>query len=220
MWVKKRIIIIFVSTYCPWHMPELHCLRSNHKKKYNVKSHSMKKLLMMVVMAVMSMSVFAQNPAGKHEISLYAGIGGATETIGIATAIVGGDIDCSGSFGVNYFYNINNRWSVGAAVSIESLTIKYKKIDGSKVRSNFISVLPAVKFHYVNKEHFGLYSKAAAGLTLQLDNADEFQTEDSVNFGFQASLLGVEAGGEHVKAFVEVGYGYEGLALAGVRFTF
>jgi hypothetical protein len=39
-------------------------------------------------------------------------------------------------------------------------------------------------------------------------------------FNFQASLLGIEAGGQNVRGFVELGMGEQGVALAGIRCKF
>jgi hypothetical protein len=43
---------------------------------------------------------------------------------------------------------------------------------------------------------------------------------NDIVFNFQATAIGVEAGGSHVRAFTEFGIGEQGIALAGVRFKF
>ena len=90
--------------------------------------------------------------------------------------------------------------------------------------------MPSVKFNWLRKNHWGLYSKLAAGVTYAYfnekyydelgKNIDDKATANDIVFNFQATAIGVEAGGSHVRAFTELGIGEQGIALAGVRFKF
>ena len=138
--------------------------------------------------------------------------------ISLADVMTGYDTECSGAYGVNYFYHVNPHFSVGATVGAEQ--IEAKKEGMKTATSTYLTVMPAVKVHYIKKDHFGLYSKAAVGVAFDLEHDPEFQTKNNTYVGVQVSALGLEAGGETMKGFVEVGYGYEGLAMAGIRFSF
>ena len=68
-----------------------------------------------------------------------------------------------------------------------------------------------------------MYLKAAAGYTLQRINetykGQDESTTDGI-FNVQFSLLGMEAGSQHIRAFIELGFGEQGIALAGLRYKF
>ena len=87
--------------------------------------------------------------------------------------------------------------------------------------------MPAVKFNFVRKTHFGLYSKAALGVTLRtesveynLDYGDYNDSENSFQFNWQLSFIGVEVGGPYLRGFTELGFGEQGIISAGIRYKF
>jgi len=69
--------------------------------------------------------------------------------------------------------------------------------------------MPAVKYSWINKEHFALYSKVAAGATLLSEtdkNTVQSFDDSKLYFAFQVSALGIEFGGK-LRAFIEAGAG-------------
>ena len=77
----------------------------------------------------------------------------------------------------------------------------------------------------MNSRNFGIYSKAAVGAMMMFDKCNDTAAKKSSNdnslyFMYQASLLGVEAGSNNVRAFVEGGFGEQGILLAGLRVRF
>lgn len=90
----------------------------------------------------------------------------------------------------------------------------------------FISVLPAVKFDWLRKKHFGMYSKLGVGATFWSEKQKvnegnkEVDSDSGVLFSFQASLVGAEAGGKNFRGFVELGVGEQGIFSAGLRYKF
>ena len=85
--------------------------------------------------------------------------------------------------------------------------------------------MPSLKYYYINNKNFGLYSKVAVGPMLLSSKTKNVQTGQSntdskVYLMGQASLLGVEAGSQNVRAFLEGGVGEQGIVLAGLRFKF
>ena len=68
-----------------------------------------------------------------------------------------------------------------------------------------------------------MYSKLAIGATYRdysKTHEQEKATDNEVLFNFQVSALGVEAGGQHVRGFAELGIGEQGVILGGVRYKF
>ena len=93
----------------------------------------------------------------------------------------------------------------------------------------YFSFMPSVKFNWLRKKNWGMYSKLAAGATYINFDQDEYEdgkktgdktTARDLMFNFQASFLGVEAGNNHVRGFLELGVGEQGIALAGLRYKF
>ena len=78
---------------------------------------------------------------------------------------------------------------------------------------------------YLRKKHFGMYSKIAAGISFLNTNMKDVdptvatEKNKDVAFNFQASLLGIEAGGQ-LRGFAEFGMGEQGAILIGIRYNF
>lgn len=137
-----------------------------------------------------------------------------------------------------YFYHINKTVGLGAIAAFNSLTndmycniqvgdrTSKEKIGDAK-RTNF-SIMPAAKFDWLRKKNFGMYSKVAVGVTFMSEkqtvkndnNEKEVDSQTRVVPNFQLSLLGLEAGSEKLRGFVELGMGEQGIAQAGVRVKF
>ena len=200
----------------------------------------MKKIMMMVAVALMTaMSVNAQSgyEDTKHEIGISYGamsnttwmsIGDAMGTILTFGAVKYSDGNFTGPIAVEYFYHLNPVVGVGAigAYAKETKDILVANENYGEAKNSYVTVMPAAKFNWLRKKYFGLYSKVAAGLTFASKKEDysknnvENQSESKVGFNFQASALGIEAGSENIRAFVELGVGEQGVALAGIRAKF
>lgn len=192
--------------------------------------------IFMTMMAAMLLCVSANAQDTKHEISIAYG-GGSTSQILDAWTKVGTSL---GSFGTatfdneklfgpisaEYFYRINNVIGVGA-IGAFMRSNEEARVSGHEYgdkTSTYITVMPAVKFNWLQKKNFGLYSKLAAGITLQNvkfeeDDTDKTDTEKQTFFNFQASLLGIEVGNK-VCGFAELGFGEQGIIMGGVRCKF
>jgi hypothetical protein len=86
--------------------------------------------------------------------------------------------------------------------------------------------MPAVKFDWLRRQYFGLYSKLAIGATLRSEKIDYYAddkkdfSENGLHVNWQVSVIGVEAGGTQLRGFLELGTGEQGIALLGVRYKF
>ncbi|MCQ2126772.1 MAG: hypothetical protein MJZ06_05005 [Bacteroidaceae bacterium] len=141
-----------------------------------------------------------------------------------------------------YWHYFDERFSVGGDISTEIYRMNFNVYDGkdeegkSKYRPSdwkrmeFCSLMPGVRYKWVSRPHFGMYSKLCAGATLyhqhdisvQTDETETEELESDTDFSFamQFSPLGIEAGNESVRGFTEIGFGMEGIILAGVRYIF
>ena len=202
----------------------------------------MKKFFATAVAALfMVMNVNAQNEDLKHEIGVSYGLGISLIGDGIGHAISHGVWDAMngrewandkhlGTFGVEYFYHLDNpKLAVGGIVTYaqygEDVVDKSDRNIkcGDRMR-RYVSVMPAVKYSWVNKNHFALYSKVAAGVMFNFEKEKNLEknTESSYSntyFMAQVSLIGVEFGSK-VRGFVELGGGEQGIFLLGMKYKF
>lgn len=137
-----------------------------------------------------------------------------------------------GPIGLEYYYHTSPLIGVGAVAvfATNKQDCFYNDIQTSAITRSFFSFMPSAKFNWLRKKNWGLYSKVAAGVTYAKLNDEDYDdngkktgnTADSKDllFNFQASLIGVEAGSAHVRAFAEFGVGEQGIILGGVRYKF
>ena len=137
-----------------------------------------------------------------------------------------------GPIGLEYYYHTSPLIGVGAVAVFA--TNNEDGFDGqlktSHLNKSYLTFMPSVKFDWLRKKNWGMYSKLAVGATYahltdqEYDEhgktADKKTIVNDLLFNFQASLIGVEAGNQNVRGFAEFGVGEQGLALAGVRFKF
>jgi hypothetical protein len=87
--------------------------------------------------------------------------------------------------------------------------------------------MPSVKFNWLRRDHWGLYSALSAGVMFVSDkvssnyHGDRKAGSDNVTcFMFQVTGIGIEAGGEALRGFAELGFGEKGALCAGLRYKF
>lgn len=80
----------------------------------------------------------------------------------------------------------------------------------------YLSFLPTMKFNWLRKKYFTMYSRLSAGCTYRhenmrmLEGVDSFlkdQTLGKTSFMYQISPLGLEVGSPHFRLFAELGWG-------------
>ena len=198
----------------------------------------MNKHFLLVAVAMMTaMSVNAQNGYDdkKHEVAISYGIDSNSQIIDvfeeIGGAMFGGKLENEKFFGpisAEYFYHVKNWLGVGAILAYgqntQDVMSGSDKIGESK--NSYYTLMPAVKFDWLRKKNFGMYSKLAVGATLRSEkydssnNSNNDYSDSEVHVNWQASLLGIEAGSPTVRGFAELGTGEQGIVLAGVRVKF
>ena len=201
----------------------------------------MKKIMMMVVAALMTtLSVNAQSNEPRHEIGLSYGLGASAVLDGLGYGLGNAVFDSFtgaeaksneqiGTIGLEYFYHLNNpRLAVGGIVAIAHYAddVVKKKTDtkiGERIR-DYVTVMPAVKYDWVHKTNFALYSKAGAGIMVHNCQEKDFELKEEKKssdtfFMYQLSFIGVEFG-KNFRGFLEAGFGEQGIVMAGVKYKF
>ena len=198
----------------------------------------MKRIILLAAVAMMTaMSVNAQNgyDETKHEVAVSYGWWSNSDIIdafeNVGGALVGARFENEKYFGAisaEYFYHVKNWLGVGAIFAYgqcEQDVYLHGDKDGVS-KNSYFTLMPAVKFDWLRKKHFGMYSKLAVGATLRNEkyNNDVASSKDSsdseVHVNWQASLLGFEAGSPTLRGFLELGTGEQGIALVGLRYKF
>ncbi len=199
----------------------------------------MKKSIFMAVVAfIVSVNVNAQSDEPLNEISVSYGAGVSLIGDGIGNGIGNGLLDALGgrkwtndkqfgTLGLEYFRHLNNpNVAVGGIITYSQYgeDVEHDGVKEGERTRRYFSVMPSFKYYYVNTKNFGLYSKAAAGVMLLSSESKEMtgqsKNDSKLYFMYQASFLGIEAGSQNVRAFVEGGVGEQGILLAGLRFKF
>ena len=193
---------------------------------------TMKKILIIVVAAMMAtVSVNAQDEL-KHEVGVFYGVGSASNLFSVITssisAAAGDQSSFWGPIGAEYYYHVTPVIGVGAVAAYAGCKAEDKKSHKDDLSETFLTFMPSVKFNWLRKKHFGMYSGLSAGAMFVSvsanDNAKasdpDAKDETATVFMFQATALGVEFGGEALRGFVEAGLGEKGEFCAGLRYKF
>ncbi|MBR5748729.1 MAG: hypothetical protein IKY01_08105 [Prevotella sp.] len=191
----------------------------------------MKKILVMVAVAMMTaLSVNAQS--FKHEVGVFYGFESASNVFSLVTSAISAAAGDQSSFwgpvGVEYYYNVSPVVGLGAVAAYAGCKAEDDKTHKEDLTESFITVMPSVKFNWLRKKNFGMYSALSAGAMFASvkcnDNAkaaDPNAKDETVTvFMFQATALGAEFGGEQFRGFVEAGVGEKGVLCAGLRYKF
>ena len=191
---------------------------------------SMKKIFVTMCVALLSMGAQAQD--FKHEVGVYGGLGSASNVFSFVTsaysAAAGDQSSFWGPIGVEYYYHISPVVGLGAVASYAGCKAEDERTHKDDLTESFITVMPSVKFNWLRKKNFGMYSAVSAGVMFcSISCNDNAKTHDKnakdetlTAFMFQLTALGTEFGGEQFRGFVEAGIGEKGLLCAGLRYRF
>lgn len=205
-------------------------------------------LLVLIALMIIPFCAFAQekNPSDiqyvdrlpqtyefySHQISVGYGFGSAAKYIAKYNGadIAGhfyGDDKYWGEINMRYVYRYSNLVTFGISYTYTGMRRDVTDSHGSVVGHSSVNInviMPEFKSDWYQNGIFTIYSRAAVGVTIA-KVTDEYKsltknnTTTVAKFAFQASPIGFEIG----KAFafyVEAGFGYQGIILAGLRYNF
>ena len=184
----------------------------------------MRKFMVIAIMQIVALAASAQNDDLKNEIGVYYGFDSASDIIGMYTHIFTFSSDDQhdfwGPIGVEYYYHTTRVVAFGAVASIAGCSWGKGNEDYS---AKYITLMPSVKFNWLRKNYFGMYSSLSAG-AMYLDHnlKDEYVKDDTsrIWFMWQITPIGMEFGGKAFRGFAEAGIGEKGLLCAGLRYKF
>ena len=205
----------------------------------------MKRILIMAITALMSVTAINAQEGyedTQHEVALSYGALSTSQWLDVFEHIASAVFENGkyenernfGPIGVEYFYHAKKWIGVGGTFVYGSCTQDIVnrsdpdnvKKDGEMVH-NFFTLMPAVKFDWLRKKHFGMYSKLAFGATLRQESVTSYNLEKNpssndvmVHVNWQVSPIGMEFGGIYLHGFAELGIGEQGTLLAGLRYKF
>ena len=195
----------------------------------------------MALALIASCSAFAQsdgsNGEPKHEISLGYGLpfnnSNSLEFLSHCLSANYNDKEFKnnryiGPLSVEYFYHVSPVVGVGIIGVFNNHKESVKRNGAVVAEQNFLylTFMPAFKFNWLRRDNWGLYSKIGAGYTqyhLKYTEKvpDKSQTTSNYSsFNFHVSVIGAEVDSDKVRGFAELGFGEQGLALAGLRLRF
>lgn len=181
-------------------------------------------------MVILCTEAFAQTPrdlADTQEITVNYGqitvpqfIYGFANVFGIVFSFGNWKIDDThfyGAVGAEYNYWLNNRFAVGGIFTNDNMLGTGTKDDGTvnTFKFNASSLMACGKVSWFEYIHFGMYSKIGLG-------ASAYVSEGDVSWApaFQLTPVGCDFGGEQLRGVFEIGFGNQGLFLAGIRYKF
>ena len=181
------------------------------------------------------LNINAQESESKHEVSFGVGCWANSQILDLMTDLTGTTMTAgyvsyenekfSIPLSVEYFYHINPLVGVGgiAVYSHGKRDMLYGNELQGKMKTNYYTFLPAVKFNWLRKKNWGLYSKAGLGVSVRNQKwnwYDASHTNDSDTdfiLNFQGTPIGVECGNQYYWGFLELGMGEQGIVNAGIR---
>lgn len=133
-------------------------------------------------------------------------------------------------FSLNYHYRLTKWLWAGAMVNYayykDHTDYGYDFYDSRN--QHCITLMPELRFSYLNRPHVTIYSAVAAGATLFF--GWEYHSKPYAVFywekskkvypTFQLTAFGIRAGGEHLFGTFELGVGIKGFASAGIGYAF
>ena len=214
------------------HVPEA----SSYEMKINIydninKRQMMKKLLVMVAAAMMAAASVNAQDEQRHEVGAFYGIESASNILSVYSsmfsAAAGDQSSWWGPAGVEYYYHISPVVAVGGVAVFAGCEAENEKTKQKEFKESFFTIMPSVKFNWLRKKNWGMYSGLSAGVMfLSLKANDDLkepktnvEDEHLTSFMFQATALGAEFGGK-LRGFVELGLGEKGTLCGGLRYKF
>ena len=131
-----------------------------------------------------------------------------------------------------YRYRFAKWFWFGGAISYVDLHKQYKdRVTKETIAStnvHYISIMPSVRFSWLNQKYITLYSGLSFGCTIGVgreywpdlpDNNIDYDPFGGVGFCGQLTAVGIQ-GGKNWYGFAEIGLGHQGIVKAGFGYKF
>jgi len=143
------------------------------------------------------------------------------EGIGNSFSHKGTDTKFIGTYGIDYYYQVNKWFRPGAKFVYEGLSTTVTDSTGivNKYYTSTISLMPSVQFTYLNKKYVKLYSGFDIGIT-NLSDTNKANSNSSTILGLNITPIGIRVGNEHVFGVIETNIGMDALIKGGIGVRF
>lgn len=160
-------------------------------------------------------------------IGFWEGVGGSISKRKVK-------LNMYGEYGLQYYYQVKPWCQVGVKALVEGAKVtRYTDTTATHIetqyRMSIFSVLPSVRFTYLNRQWVRLYSGAEVGCAYIYDSRNFLERDSSQDnseskttpfaFAFNVTPIGVEVG-KGFFGFVETNVGYDALIKAGIGCRF
>lgn len=160
-------------------------------------------------------------------VSAFGGIFDLFKVVveGVGNGLGGNKTDTKfiGTYGLDYYYQVNSWFRPGAKVVYEGLTTTiYDSTDAlvNHYNTSTLSVMASAQFSYLNKKYVKLYSGIDLGVTTVFDDNKKSSSSPSTMVAFNLTVIGVRAGNDKIFGVVEANLGMDALIKAGVGVRF
>lgn len=206
----------------------------------------MKRLLLLAMLLLLPSLIRAAEPGAaplqkpkipfqkQHEVRLSAGAWPTTTDLSLPyfinkidrTRIYESPTYATGAFTLSYDYRFKRWFDLGLAVSYYGeFNTAYSNIDRSKLGNQemqFISVMPVIRFTWLNRPLVRMYSSLGIGMTVKTESRfaglQRRHSRETV-LSAHATLFGI-AVGRALFGYAEVGAGMQGALIAGIGYRF
>ena len=174
-------------------------------------------------------STYDYKDAPRNEISASIGVvsafGGVFDFFkvlieGVGNGIAGNKTDTKfiGTYGLDYYYQVNKWFRPGAKVVYEGLTTTIRDSTNAIVNhynTSTLSVMASSQFSYLNKKHVKLYSGIDLGIGTIFDDNKKGSGTTSTFCAFNVTVIGIRVGNDNIFGLVETNIGMDALIKAG-----
>ena len=134
-----------------------------------------------------------------------------------------GAVYASGSWSLAYDYRFTKWFDLGAVVNYYGEYSKLYGRDGwtlaGRDRTHYVSVMPLVRFTWLNRKWGRMYSSTGLGLTIEYGEYGHASSYRDVLVAFQFTPIGISVG-RSLFGFAEVGAGVQGALMMGIGYKF
>ena len=139
---------------------------------------------------------------------------------GVGNGIGGNKTDTKfiGTYGLDYYYQVNKWFRPGAKIVYEGLTTSvYDSTDVliNHYNTSTLSIMASSQFSYLNKKHVKLYSGIDLGIGTIFDDNKKGSGTTSTFCAFNVTVIGIRVGNENIYGMVETNIGMDALIKAG-----
>lgn len=162
---------------------------------------------------------------------LIYGTAGSFQALGSSISKTSMKLDWYGQYGLHYYYHAKWWCQVGVKFMVESARTTYYAdtlhlIVKDRSTMTFFTLMPSVRFTYLNRPWVRLYSGVDVGCAYLLNDqnktkssSDEGKKDDNFSFAFNMTPIGVSVGKQFYGMF-ELNFGFDSFLKLGIGCRF